>query len=298
MLDGILLVDKPAGWTSHDVIGRMRRIAGQKRIGHTGTLDPMATGLLVVCLGSATRMVEYMTGHDKRYEGVITLGAATDTDDAEGKTIATAEVPPAANIDLHALETMFSGPLSQFPPAYSAISIGGQRAYDIARAGGDPGLAARAVVIHSLELSWLDDTRLAMRVHCGSGTYIRSLARDIGVEIGCGGHLSGLRRTSAGGFDLAQAATLEELALVANLGKLEEALLAIDAGISDMNAAVFSEQKAAFARNGLVVEVTPERPAEAGDMVRLYSESGVFFGIGEVREGATVHAKKVIHPPA
>jgi len=297
LLDGILLVDKPAGWTSHDVVGRMRRIAGQKRIGHTGTLDPMATGLLVVCLGTATRMVEYMTGHAKRYEGVITLGAVTATDDAEGGTIATRAVPPQEGIDLRSLEHLFSGELEQLPPAYSAISIGGRRAYDIARAGGDPGLKARTVVIHSLELEWLDETHLAIRVHCGAGTYIRSLARDIGAEIGCGGHLSALRRTHAGGFDIAEAATLEELALVGNLGKLEEVLLPIDAGIADLNAAIFSEAQAALTRNGLVVAVTPERAAEPGDVVRLYTESGVFFGIGEVRAGPTVHANKVIHPP-
>lgn len=298
MLDGILLVDKPAGWTSHDVVGRMRRIAGQKRIGHTGTLDPMATGLLVVCLGTATRMVEYMTGHDKRYEGVITLGAATDTDDAVGTIIATCPVPSTDDIDLRRLETTFTGRLEQFPPAYSAISVGGRRAYDIARAGGDPGLKARAVVIHSLELAWLDDTRLAVSVHCGSGTYIRSLARDIGAEIGCGGHLSALRRTHAGGFDIAEAATLEELALIGNLGRLDDVLLPIDAGISDMNAAIFAEEQAALARNGIVVAVTPERPAEPGEAIRLYTESGVFFGIGEVREGPSVHANKVIHPPS
>lgn len=296
MHDGILLVDKPAGWTSHDVVGRMRRVAGQKRIGHTGTLDPMATGLLVVCLGTATRMVEYMTGHSKRYEGVITLGAVTTTDDAEGATVSRCTVPPPDSIDLGALQSKFSGNLQQFPPAYSAISVGGRRAYDIARAGGDPGLKARGVVIHSLTLTWLDEMRLAVSVHCGAGTYIRSLARDIGAEIGCGGYLSELRRTHAGGFAVSEAATIEELALIGNLGKLDEALLPIDAGITDMNAAIFSEQQATLVRNGLVVAVRPERPAAPGDPVRLYTESGVFFGIGEVRDGPTVHANKVIHP--
>lgn len=294
MLDGIVLVDKPSGWTSHDVVARMRRLAGQKRIGHTGTLDPMATGLLVVCLGNATRLVEYMTGHDKRYIGTIVLGSTTDTDDAEGAVVAMWDVPPLADVDLEALRRQFLGPLMQMPPSYSAISVGGKRAYDIARAGGDPGLKLRPVVIHDLALRAIDGATLAINVHCGPGTYIRSLARDIGAAIGCGGHLGSLRRVSAGHFPVDAAYTLEELGAAAEAGVFAEALLAADDGILGMDAAVLGVEKAALVGNGIVVAVSLERAFVANKAVRVYTSAGAFLGIAELREGELLHASKVM----
>ena len=186
-LHGILLIDKERGWTSHDVVARTRGITHQRKIGHTGTLDPMATGLLVLCLGDATRLIEYMTIHDKRYEGEITLGAATDTDDADGSVISTAAVPRLTADDLTGIASRFVGEHMQRPPAYSAISVGGRRAYAVARGGGTPELAERAVVVHDLELSHLQPNRLSIRLHCGSGTYVRSIARDIGETPGLRG---------------------------------------------------------------------------------------------------------------
>ncbi|MEO9256647.1 MAG: tRNA pseudouridine(55) synthase TruB, partial [Tepidiformaceae bacterium] len=149
-LHGILLVDKPQGWTSHDVVAKTRGLTHERKIGHTGTLDPMATGLLVLCLGDATRLVEYMAGHDKRYEGEITLGVTTDTDDAEGTPIATCSVPELSEPTLSSLASQFSGALSQRPPAYSAVKIGGKRAYAVARGGGVVTIPARPVMVHSL----------------------------------------------------------------------------------------------------------------------------------------------------
>ena len=294
MLDGIVLVDKPSGWTSHDVVARMRRLAGQKRIGHTGTLDPMATGLLVVCLGNATRLVEYMTGHDKRYAGTIVLGSTTDTDDAEGAVVAMRDVPPPADVDLEAIRRKFLGPLMQMPPSYSAISVGGKRAYDIARAGGDPGLKLRPVVIHDLALRAIDGATLAINVHCGPGTYIRSLARDIGAAIGCGGHLGSLRRVSAGHFSVDAAYTLEELGAAAEAGLFAEALLAADDGILGMDAAVLGVEKAALVGSGIVVAVSLERTFVANEAVRVYTSAGAFLGIAELREGELLHASKVM----
>ncbi|MEP7216707.1 MAG: tRNA pseudouridine(55) synthase TruB, partial [Anaerolineaceae bacterium] len=191
-LDGILIIDKPAGWTSHDVVAKTRRITRQRRIGHTGTLDPMATGVLVLCLGRATRLVEYMTRHDKHYVGEITLGVTTDTDDAEGDELELKNVPELTEADLRRLEAAFIGDLQQRPPAYSAIKIDGKRAYALARAGAVVELRSRPVVVHELRLDPIAADRLRVEVRCGPGTYVRSIARDIGELVGSGAHLSAL----------------------------------------------------------------------------------------------------------
>lgn len=215
---GVVLVDKPQGLTSHDVVGRVRRLAGTRKVGHAGTLDPMATGLLVVGLNKATRLLTAVTGTDKTYTATIRLGQSTVTDDAEGEVLSTrlanAVTPERVAEQVAAL----TGPISQVPSAVSAVKVAGRRAYDRVRAGEDVRLEPRRVTVHSFEvtdLRRLDGGRLVdldVVVECTSGTYIRALARDLGEALDTGGHLTALRRTRVGPFDVADAVTLDELA--------------------------------------------------------------------------------------
>ena len=292
-LDGILLIDKPAGWTSHDVVARARRITSQRRIGHTGTLDPMATGLLVLCLGNATRLVEYMAAHDKRYEGEVVLGATTDTDDADGVVVATAPVPALTAEAITALEDAFTGEIEQVPPAYSAVKVAGRRAYAIARSGEAPAVRRRLVMVHSLELRPIDPKRLAISVSCGPGTYIRSIARDIGARLGCGAHLAALRRTVVGGFSVGAAMTLEALeAAAAASGRLGESVMAMDEGIAGHPAAILAEGSTASFTNGIALERQLSKRG-AASAVRVYSTAGAFSGIARVDEYGQLRPLKV-----
>ncbi len=288
-LDGILLVDKPQGWTSHDVVAKLRGVTGQRRSGHTGTLDPMATGLLVLCLGKATRLVEYMTVHDKRYTGEITLGAATTTDDAEGEVIATATPPPIDGAQLAEIAARFTGAIQQRPPAFSAIKTGGRRAYAVARAGGDPGLAEREVVVHRLTLDILAPNRLSLELHCGPGTYVRSLARDIGEILGCGAHLSALRRTSVGRFLVRDAWALEE---ITGLADPASALLPADEGMLETQVALLDEVKASRFIAGGSIGTASGGPGR--EVLRVYSGDGEFVGTATLLPDGVLKPAKVL----
>ncbi len=294
-LDGLLLIDKDRGWTSHDVVARVRRITGQRRAGHTGTLDPMATGLLVVCLGQATRLVEYMTGHDKRYEGEITLGVTTDTDDAEGTILERAEVLALDPDQLSSVAKGFLGTISQLPPAYSAVKVQGKRAYAVARAGGSPEIPSRRVDIRSLTLAPLAPDRLRIDVHCGSGTYVRSLARDIGTALGCGGHLSALRRTRAGPFDIRDAVTLPALDALQAEARLEEALMLIDEGVLDVPAAILARDRARDLALGK--RLAPAASFRESPLARVYDAGGGFVAMATVGGDGVVTPLKVFTSP-
>ena len=213
---GLVVVDKPAGWTSHDVVARIRRLAGTRRAGHAGTLDPMATGVLVVGVEKATRLLGHLSLTAKGYQATIRLGQATDTDDADGEVISTR---PASGLDesrIAAAAAALTGTISQVPPAVSAVKVGGRRAYRLAREGTPAALAARTVTVSALTITAIRPagnlTDLDADVECSSGTYIRSIARDLGTALGTGGHLTALRRTHVGPYGLDQAATLDELA--------------------------------------------------------------------------------------
>jgi tRNA pseudouridine55 synthase len=221
---GILLVDKPQGITSHDVVARMRRLAGTRKIGHAGTLDPMATGLLVLGVNSATRLLHYLVGLDKEYLATVRLGWATTTDDAEGEPLPAAPEAPVTAVSEAAVRTAMApltGEIEQVPSAVSAVKVAGKRAYQRVREGETVELAARRVTVSAFELlalrtgeGWLD---LDVRVQCSSGTYVRALARDLGVALGTGGHLTALRRTRIGEFDVVEASGLEGFDVVASL---------------------------------------------------------------------------------
>jgi tRNA pseudouridine55 synthase len=214
--DGLIIVDKPGGMTSHDVVARIRRLAATRRVGHAGTLDPMATGVLVTGIGKATRLLGHLALSEKEYTATIRLGQATDTDDAEGDVVAQASASAVTDAALAAAAQALTGEIQQVPPGFSAIKVGGQRAYRMARAGSAPELAARTVTVRVLTIDAVrrlgDLVDADVTVTCSSGTYIRALARDLGHSLGVGGHLTALRRTRVGPYEIGAARTLEQLA--------------------------------------------------------------------------------------
>jgi len=216
MTSGLVVVDKPGGMTSHDVVARVRRLAGTRRVGHAGTLDPMATGVLVVGVGQATRLLGYLALTEKEYAATIRLGQSTSTDDAEGEITGTASAAGLCAEALREAMARLTGEIWQVPPSVSAIKVGGQRAYRLTRAGAAPELKPRPVTVHEFSLtgrqSDADLTDIDVTVRCSSGTYIRALARDLGTALGTGGHLTRLRRTRVGGYRAEDARTLEQLA--------------------------------------------------------------------------------------
>jgi len=213
---GLVIVDKPSGWTSHDAVARIRRLAGTRRVGHAGTLDPMATGVLVVGVEKATRLLGHLALADKTYTGTIRLGQATDTDDAQGEVVSAANAARLTDDQLRAAAAALTGRIRQVPPQVSAVKVGGVRAYRMARAGQRAPLREREVTVYTFEITGslragtLIDADISVR--CSSGTYIRALARDLGAALGVGGHLTVLRRTRVGRYRLDAARTLDELA--------------------------------------------------------------------------------------
>jgi tRNA pseudouridine55 synthase len=213
---GIVIVDKPSGWTSHDVVARIRQLAGTRRVGHAGTLDPMATGVLVIGVDKATRLLGHLALAEKTYTGTIRLGEATSTDDAEGEVVSAAAAGHLADEELRTEVAALTGHIRQLPPKVSAVKVAGVRAYRAARAGKSVALKPRDVTVQEFDIVAIRRTGSVVdadvRVTCSSGTYIRALARDLGAALGVGGHLTSLRRTRAGRYGLAEARTLDELA--------------------------------------------------------------------------------------
>lgn len=249
MRDGILIIDKPSGLTSHDVVNRVRRAVKIRQVGHAGTLDPLATGVLVVCLGQATRVSEYLLGHDKAYRATIRLGVETKTYDADGEVLVTHEV----NIDRAEVEqalTQLVGEIPQIPPMVSAIKREGQKLYVLARQGVEVERAARLVVVHSIELLDYQAPDLTIDVRCSAGTYIRSIAHDLGAALGTGGHLIDLRRTAAGPFTIEHAIPLDVFEAAAREGRAETLLHPIDEALSDWPLAVIGAADRRRALNG------------------------------------------------
>ncbi len=290
--NGILLVDKEAGWTSHDVVAKVRGLFGQKRVGHTGTLDPAATGLLVVCLGRATRLVEYMTGHEKVYSGVIRLGVTTETDDAEGKALAERPVPPLTEEMLKSIAQRFTGVLEQVPPQYSAVKTSGVRAYAVARRGGVAPLAPRQVVVHELALQLrAEGESLDVELRCGAGTYVRSLARDIGEVLGCGAHLASLRRLEAGPFSVDSARTLEVIGR-APAEDRNALLLPLQAGLSHLPCVRVTAADARRLADGLAIKGTAGSAAIGPIVVTTGTE--MLVGIATHLADGTMRCTKVL----
>lgn len=224
--DGVLLVDKPKGLTSHDVVDRLRRHFGFKKVGHCGTLDPAATGLLVIVLERATKLQDHLMADDKTYEGTMLLGVATDSQDADGEVTAEKPVPPLTVEDLERVLDRFRGDIQQVPPMVSALKHKGQPLYKLARKGKTVEREPRAVHIYDFRLLALDSPRVQFRVTCTKGTYVRTLCADIGDIVGCGAHLAELRRLRSGKFDVQEARTLDQL-LVSSRDELQAAVIPI-----------------------------------------------------------------------
>jgi tRNA pseudouridine55 synthase len=274
---GLLVIDKPAGITSRDAVNRVQRwFPRGTKIGHTGTLDPLATGVLVVCIGSATRLAEYVQLMTKTYRAEILLGARSDTDDADGTvTPVLVECPPSREQVEQALSS-FVGAISQTPPAFSATKVAGRRAHDLARAGEEVSLSARTVLIDRIDILAYDYPRLGIEVRCGKGTYIRSLARDLGDQLGCGGYIEALRRLSVGPFSVADALTLETDAEAARAR-----LLPVAAALADQPRIVLSPEEVTQIRNGRPLIAAPRMPADAAQ-VAAFDDAGGLVAICRV----------------
>jgi tRNA pseudouridine55 synthase len=263
--------------TSHDVVARARRLLGTRAIGHAGTLDPMATGLLILFANNATRLSEYALGADKTYEAEIKLGIRTNTDDAEGEVMQTHPVQ-VSDEQVQTAAAKFIGQIEQIPPQFSAISKNGVRAYALARKGETVELDSRRVVIHRLEAALVGADTVRMVVDCGSGTYIRALARDLGEALGCGGHLSALRRTRVGAFRVSEAARLDTL----TPEQAQARLLPMDLAVQDFARADLSADETQKFGRGIAISLpTPNPSRREGGLFRVYNASGNFFAIGE-----------------
>ncbi len=279
---GVVNLDKPVGPTSHDMVGMMRRLTGTRRIGHAGTLDPLASGVLPILIGAATRFSEELTGGSKRYDAVIRIGARSATDDAEGPIEVTHKPLPDDDAVRAALAG-FVGTFEQMPPAFSARKLGGRTAHRAARAGDPLALTPRTVTVHALDLLAIDrsgpfvDVRVDLR--CGAGTYVRSLARDLGERLACGGHLHALRRTEAAGLKIADAVTPERLEALALEGRLAEAMLSVGDLLTLPHVRLDAESAAAF-RHG-----SARRVDGAGEGSVAVFENEELIGIGSVASG-------------
>jgi len=281
-LTGILNIAKPAGMTSHDVVDRVRRISGQRRVGHAGTLDPSATGVLVVCLGQATRVAEYLMASDKVYRAQIRLGVSTDTHDAEGEVTATAEVEVGEEEGWRVRKTLaaFVGPIQQVPPMYSALKRNGIPLYKLARQGITVEREPRSVVIHDIDLLRWTSPLLTIRVKCSPGTYIRALARDLGQKLGCGAHLQSLARLASGHFALEEAVSLDELAEAFAQGNYQEFIHPLDEALLNFDSMVVDAQTEKCIRHGQQIEAPLDcGGGERAKFRRAYSEKGELLAI-------------------
>lgn len=275
-MHGFLNIDKPAGITSHDVVARVRRAAQQKRVGHAGTLDPLATGVLVLALGAATRLIEYVQeATSKRYLATVRLGASTTTDDAEGELVSEAPVPALERPELDRLLDQFRGPIEQVPPMYAALHHQGKRLHELARAGISVERAARPVVIERLDLLELSSDTLKLDVLCSKGTYIRSLARDLGAALGCGAHLAALRRTAVGEFTLQSAIPLEKLTEGEGAAeRVREALLPPESAVADWPSVQLDAEATQRIRNGLPIAAELD-----GERARAHAPDGALLAL-------------------
>jgi tRNA pseudouridine55 synthase len=269
---GLLVVDKPAGWTSHDVVARVRRLAGTKRVGHAGTLDPMATGVLVLGIEKATRLLGHLTLHEKSYDATIAFGATTTTDDAEGEVVSRCDTSGLTEDEVRAAAAAFVGDIEQVPPAVSAISVDGVRSYARARRGETVTLAARDVTVHAFDVLAVRDGTADVRVRCSSGTYVRALARDLGAALRTGGHLTSLRRTASGPYAL-PAPTLDDV----ERDGVEAHLVPIaDAARAAFPALTVDADTARKVATGIRVEATPPAPVTA-----VFDDTGALLALAE-----------------
>jgi len=276
--NGIVIVDKPKGFTSHDVVNVIRKIFGTRKVGHTGTLDPDATGVLPICIGKATKVCDMLTFSDKAYEARVRLGLVTDTQDISGEVLKQCEVNVTCDELAKAVDA-HTGDIMQVPPMYSALKVGGQKLCDLARKGIEVERKPRPVTIYSAEISDFDGLEFSLRVSCSKGTYIRTLCHDIGQMLGCGAVMTELRRTASSVFSLDSAHTLDELKALKEQGELESVLLSIDSVFADFASLTPSDAVLKRVCNGAVGYIN----ASVGTY-RIYDGAGKFLCIAEVSE--------------
>ena len=307
-IDGILVVSKPAGPTSHDIIDIVRRLTGVRRVGHGGTLDPFAMGVLPVFMGRATRMVDYHRTDDKTYRASVVFGASSTTDDIDGEMTPGAAPVPTREAVTAALGG-FRGEIEQVPPDHSAVHVKGKRAYELARGGEKPELKARAVTIHELELTDWDTAdperpMAELTVRCSAGTYIRSLARDLGSMLGCGAYLGALTRTASGPFDIDGAHALEHVKAELVAGRTESLLLSPDAGLDRLPMVRIPDRDREAIARGQIVRVrgdvsgplSPTVVLEAAQDVRVLDERGTLVAMAHT-QGGRIYPEKVFISP-
>ena len=282
MIHGIVNINKEKGYTSHDVVAKLRGIVGQKKIGHTGTLDPDATGVLPVCLGKATKLCDMLTDKNKTYETVMLLGKTTDTQDVSGTVLTESALN---DIDEDAVVKCigeFVGEYLQVPPMYSALKVNGKKLYELARQGIEVERKARSVVIYEIKILEVNLPRVRMEVSCSKGTYIRTLCHDIGQQLGCGACMEELIRIKVSRFELADSLTLSQVQEMKNAGRLEEMLVPIDEMFSDFEAVTLKKEFASFAYNGnffMPKHLCEKIELSDGKQVRVYDEEGRFIAI-------------------
>ena len=286
MPNGIIIIDKPAGWTSMDVCAKLRGILHEKRVGHAGTLDPMATGVLPVFVGQATKAVSFAENGRKVYEAVLLLGRVTDTQDTSGTVLETHPVTVTRE-DVQAALQRFLGPIEQIPPMYSAIKINGQKLYELARRGQEVARRPRSITIHALELLEGEGADWTIRVRCSKGTYVRTLCHDLGCALGCGGCMSSLRRTRAGSFTLAQAVTMQQVLDFAAGQDPQQLLMPVDAVFAAHPPLIVTLGQAAKLKNGAQVKDWQFQPGT----YRVYAEDGEFLLLGRVEGGVLTTIK-------
>ncbi|HEX9741786.1 MAG TPA: tRNA pseudouridine(55) synthase TruB [Nitrospiraceae bacterium] len=288
--DGILNVNKPAGWTSHDVVAKVRGLLKEPKVGHAGTLDPAATGVLPILLGRGTRIAEYLLEWDKEYRAVLRLGQSTDTQDATGTVLATRPLDGLTEEQIRAAIGRFRGRISQVPPMYSAVKVAGVPLYKSARAGKTVEREPRTVDIHEIEVLGIAGPDVTMRVRCSKGTYVRTLCADAGEALGVGGHLWSLERTRVGPLAIGQALTLDDIGARRMTGRLSDDLLSLDTVLEMLPAVVVDERTAGRVRHGAAV------PAGAGrwaggrhgmpSVVRVKDAAGRLLAVGKVTAGS------------
>lgn len=305
-MNGILNVLKPAGMTSFDMVAFLRKVAGQKKIGHTGTLDPSAVGVLPICLGNATKAIDFMIDKDKVYRAELTLGIATDTQDSSGKIIFTSTVE-ADQKTISNIINGFVGEIQQLPPMYSAIKIGGKKLYELARQGETIERQTRCITIFNIDIIKIWDEEILFSdgeqstefsikkvlfdVHCSKGTYIRTLCNDIGEKLGCGGHMSFLVRTRAGKYDLDSALTIEEIKELADTNNLNSSLLSVETVFEEYESIFLGEADSFKYNNGTWIEFVSNK-FDNNAYKRVYDNRSIFLGIGELFvDGQTVYLK-------
>ncbi len=288
-INGILLLDKPLGFSSNQALQKVKWLLQAAKAGHTGTLDPLATGLLPLCFGEATKFAHYLTDADKTYLATVKLGVTTTTGDAEGEVLSTESVN-VSQAQLAQVCQQFIGEISQIPPMYSALKHEGKALYEYARAGIEIERKARLVTIHNITLNALVDNIATLTVSCSKGTYIRTLAEDIGHHLGCGAHLIGLRRTATANYDIAQAVTLEQFEVLSAEQRVEmlrpadSSVLHLPAVTLDGDSTFYLQRGQAVWRSGVIPQ----------GLLRLYNEQQVFLGLGEQLSDGKITPKRLI----